>query len=86
MNPPRFFFSGSTVDSASVRREGEAQSLRAIMHYFWFIPLFVVMLVCIWGLYLMVARGLPKTSNRSVEDALAEDEPPSAPVVPKSKS
>jgi hypothetical protein len=34
----------------------------------------------------MVARGLPKTSNRSVEDALAEDEPPAAPVVPKSKS
>jgi hypothetical protein len=56
------------------------------MHYFWFIPLFAVMLVGIWVLYLMVARGLPKTSNRSVEDALAEDEPPAAPVVPKSKS
>lgn len=85
MNPPRFFISGRLVDITAGRREGEAQSQRTIMHYFWFIPLFVVMLVGIWVLYLMVARGLPKTSNRSVEDALAEDEPPSAPVVPKSE-
>lgn len=56
------------------------------MHYFWFIPLFVVMLVGIWVLYWMVARGLPKTSNRSVEDALAEDESPTAPAAPKSDS
>jgi hypothetical protein len=86
LNPPRFFHSGPTVDIATGRREGEAQSQPTIMHYFWFIPLFAVMLVGIWVLYLMVARGLPKTSNRSVEDALAEDEPPAAPVVPKSKS
>ena len=41
------------------------------MHYFWFIPVFAVLGVLTWVFYLMVARGLPKTSNRSVEDAQA---------------
>jgi hypothetical protein len=40
------------------------------MHYFWFIPLVFVMIVFVWGLYLVVARSLPKTSDRSVEGAL----------------
>jgi len=43
------------------------------MQYFWFMPLFAVGALCIWVLYLVVARGLPKVSDRSVSDALAED-------------
>lgn len=43
------------------------------MHYFWVIPVFAIVAVLTWVLYLVVARGLPKISNRSVEDALAED-------------
>lgn len=41
------------------------------MHYFWFVPLFVVLAVGVVALYLVVARGLPKKSDRSVEDAQA---------------
>ena len=41
------------------------------MHYFWFVPVFVVLAVLTWALYLAVGRGLPKTSDRSVEDAQA---------------
>ena len=44
------------------------------MQYFWFMPLFAVGAVLIWVLYLVVGRGLPKISDRSVSDALAEDE------------
>lgn len=44
------------------------------MHYFWFVPLFVVAACLIWVFYLAVARGLPPVSNRSVSDALAEDQ------------
>jgi hypothetical protein len=55
------------------------------MQYFWFMPLFAVGAFFIWVFYLVVARGLPKVSDRSVSDALAEDnEPdqkPSAPVL-----
>ncbi len=40
------------------------------MHYFWFVPLFVVLAVGVWVFYLLVARGLPKSSDRSVADAL----------------
>ena len=43
------------------------------MQYFWFMPLFVVGAVFIWVLYLVVGRGLPAVSDRSVSDALAED-------------
>ena len=43
------------------------------MHYFWFIPLFVALVVFTWVLYLVVARGVPKTSDRSVEGALAAE-------------
>ena len=43
------------------------------MHYFWVIPVFAVVAILTWVLYLVVARGLPAVSNRSVEDALAED-------------
>lgn len=54
------------------------------MHYFWFIPLFAVMVVFVWGFYLIVARGLPKTSDRSVEGALnAEREEEAAKALPK---
>ena len=41
------------------------------MHYFWFIPLFLVLVVLTWLFYLGVARRLPKTSDRSVQDAQA---------------
>ena len=41
------------------------------MHYFWFIPVFALVAVGVWLLYLGVARGLPKESDRSVEGALA---------------
>lgn len=41
------------------------------MHYFWFIPLFALLAVGVWLLYLGVARRLPKESDRSVEGALA---------------
>lgn len=44
------------------------------MQYFWFMPLFAVAAFFIWVLYLVVATGLPKVSDRSVSDALAEDE------------
>ncbi len=43
------------------------------MYYFWFIPVFAVLALLIVVFYFVVARGLPKTSNRSVEDALAEE-------------
>ena len=43
------------------------------MQYFWFVPLFVILAVLVWVFYLVVARGLPKVSNRSVEDALAQE-------------
>ena len=43
------------------------------MHYFWFIPLFVILAVFTWAFYLAVARRLPKTSDRSVEGALAAE-------------
>ena len=41
------------------------------MHYFWFLPVFAVLAILTWVLYLVVARGLPKTSDRSVSDAQA---------------
>jgi hypothetical protein len=41
------------------------------MHYFWFIPVFALVAVLTWVFYLAVARGLPKTSDRSVADAQA---------------
>lgn len=41
------------------------------MHYFWFIPVFALVALGVWLLYLGVARGLPKESDRSVEGALA---------------
>jgi hypothetical protein len=43
------------------------------MYYLWFVPLFAALVVFTWVLYLVVARGLPKTSDRSVEDALAQE-------------
>ena len=43
------------------------------MQYFWFMPLFAIAAFFIWVLYLIVARGLPAVSDRSVSDALAED-------------
>jgi len=43
------------------------------MHYFWFIPMILVLIGGICILYIVVARGLPKKSTRSVEDALAEE-------------
>jgi hypothetical protein len=43
------------------------------MHYFWFVPLLVILAVCTWIFYLAVARRLPKTSDRSVEGALAAE-------------
>ena len=43
------------------------------MHYFWFIPVFLILIAGIWILYLVVARRLPKTSTRSVEDAQADE-------------
>ena len=43
------------------------------MQYFWFVPLLVILAVLIWVFYLVVARGLPKTSDRSVEGALAQE-------------
>lgn len=52
--------------------------------YFWFVPLFLVLGLGVMALYLIVGRGLPKNSDRSVSDALAEDEaqaskPPAGP-------
>jgi hypothetical protein len=44
--------------------------------YFWFVPVFAVLFLAVVIFYLIVGRGLPKTSDRSVSDALAEDEPP----------
>jgi hypothetical protein len=41
------------------------------MHYFWFIPVFAMVAIGVWLLYLGVARRLPKESERSVEGALA---------------
>jgi hypothetical protein len=41
------------------------------MHYFWFIPVFVVILGGVWVLYLVVARRLADNPDRSVEGALA---------------
>ena len=43
------------------------------MYYFWFIPVLAVLAVLTWVFYLVIARKLPKTSNRSVEDALANE-------------
>ena len=43
------------------------------MHYFWFIPVFAVVLFGVWLLYLVVARRLPKNSERSVDGALAAE-------------
>jgi len=45
------------------------------MHYLWVVPLFLIMAVGVAVLYLVVvvARGLPKASDRSVEGALAEE-------------
>jgi hypothetical protein len=47
--------------------------------YFWFVPLFLLLGLGVVVLYFIVGRGLPKTSDRSVSDALAEDEPPRKP-------
>lgn len=48
------------------------------MHYFWFIPLFALMVVGIWVLYLVAARREPAHPERSVDGAhaleQAEDE------------
>ena len=43
------------------------------MHYFWFIPVFAVVLFGVWLLYLAVARRLPDNSDRSVDGALAAE-------------
>jgi hypothetical protein len=43
------------------------------MFLVWFIPLAIVMAIGVWALYLVVRRGLPKISSRSVEDALADE-------------
>ena len=42
--------------------------------YFWFIPVFLVLALGVLIFYFVITRGLPKTSDRSVSDALAEDE------------
>ncbi|MEY4385353.1 MAG: hypothetical protein RLY20_636 [Verrucomicrobiota bacterium] len=42
--------------------------------YFWFVPLFLLLLISVVVLYFIVGRGLPKISDRSVSDALAEEE------------
>jgi hypothetical protein len=60
------------------RQTGKAERLatkqRNRMHYFWFIPLVGLVLVGVWVLYLLVARGQPEHPERSVEGALAEDQ------------
>ena len=54
--------------------------------YFWFVPVFLLLGLGVVVLYFIVGRGLPKTSDRSVSDALAEDEAQTAkpPVKPGS--
>ena len=48
------------------------------MHYFWFIPVVAMVLVGVWLLYLVAARGQPERPERSVDGAheleRAEDE------------
>jgi len=39
------------------------------MHYFWFIPVVVLVLLGVWVLYLAVARRAPEHPERSVEGA-----------------
>jgi len=43
------------------------------MHYFWFVPVFLLVLCGVWLLYLLVARRLPENPDRSVEGALAAE-------------
>lgn len=40
------------------------------MHYFWFVPVFAVVVLGVWLLYLGVARRQPEHPERSVEGAL----------------
>jgi cytochrome c-type biogenesis protein CcmH/NrfF len=55
--------------------------------YFWFVPVFLLLVLGVVVLYFIVGRGLPKTSDRSVADALAEDEaPPRPPTEPGPKA
>jgi len=48
------------------------------MHYFWFIPVLVLVLLGVWLLYLVAARNQPEHPERSVDGAheleRAEDE------------
>jgi cytochrome c-type biogenesis protein CcmH/NrfF len=48
------------------------------MHYIWFIPVFALVVVGVWLLYLVAARGQPEHPERSVDGAheleRAEDE------------
>jgi hypothetical protein len=43
------------------------------MFFVWFIPLALVLAIFVEVLYIVVARGLPKISSRSVEDALTDE-------------
>jgi hypothetical protein len=43
------------------------------MFFVWFIPLAIVLAIFVDVLYIVVARGLPKISSRSVEDALTDE-------------
>lgn len=54
--------------------------------YFWFVPVFVLLGLGVVALYFIVGRGLPKTSDRSVSDALAEDEAEAARTATKSET